>query len=145
MQGRHQSSNVQTPCPSLAYSTYRWENAISHSLHSTPSSIQHESKTLPSPKISLRWKDKLPHPHLCWATPEWWALRWVPTKVPTLRFLALQHPIKPDDNREEWLIHGIVGKDVDIFDIPRYSINCYSLTASTPLIAELNPLCSDTK
>ena len=52
-------------------------------------------QTLPSPKISLRWKDKLPHPHLCWAAPEQWALRWVPTKVPTSRFLALQHPQSP--------------------------------------------------
>lgn len=54
-------------------------------------------------------------------------------------------PPKPDYNGEEWLVHGIVGKDVDIFDIPRYSITCYSLAAGTLLNAELNPLCSDTK
>ena len=51
-------------------------------------------------------------------------------------------PPEPDDDGEEWPVHGIVGEDIDVFGIPRYSITYYS---STALNSKLNPLCSVTR
>jgi histone-lysine N-methyltransferase SUV39H len=33
---------------------------------------------------------------------------------------------EPDDDGEEWPVHGIVGEDVDVFGISRYSLYCCS-------------------